>query len=125
MRYEVITAYVMGIGLPALEVCRRGVNLVQFAGYLDDFLAGGLLLSAAILTSRRQRAGPVLLIIAWAMVCSGFYFSIVGQLRSTSDIDISGIANSTVVLIKGLLGCAALAALVSSSIRVVDLLKSA
>ena len=47
MRFEIVTAYIMGIALPVLEVLRRRTNFDTIAGYVDDFIMGGLLLYAA------------------------------------------------------------------------------
>jgi hypothetical protein len=120
MRLEVLAAYAMGLGLPILEVCRRGAHLAHFANYADDFLAGGLLVWAAVSASRRRRAGAVLLIVAWAMVCCGFYYSIVGQIQNPAPMDVSGLSNLSVVLVKGALAAAALGALVLSCRRVIE-----
>jgi hypothetical protein len=120
MRFDVAAAYVMGIGLPVLEVLRRGSDVGLFADYADDFLAGGLLLWAAIATSQGRRVGPVLLVVAWAIVCGGFYYSIVGQLQNPAPSDVSGLPNAVVVYVKIALGAVAVAALVVSVKRVVD-----
>jgi hypothetical protein len=111
MRYEVAAAYVMGVGLPALEVCRRGSDFSRIAAYADDFLAGALLLAAAVCTSRRKPIGPVLLVAAWGIVCGGFYSSFFGQLENAAPRDVSGLPNSTVVAIKGAIYAAAILAL--------------
>ena len=46
MRFEVIAAFAIGILLPALETCRRGMGewAVDFKTMFTDFLAGALLL---------------------------------------------------------------------------------
>lgn len=41
MRFEIVTAYIMGIALPVLEVLRRRTNFDTIAGYVDDFIMGG------------------------------------------------------------------------------------
>jgi hypothetical protein len=120
MRFHVAAAYVMGIGLPVLELLRRGSDVSRVANYADDFLAGGLLLWAAIATSQGRRVGPVLLVMAWAMVCGGFYYSIVGQLQNPAPVDVSGLPNTVVVLIKIALCAVAIAALIVSAKRVVE-----
>jgi hypothetical protein len=112
-RFEVKMAWVMGIALPVLETARRKTNFHPIAFYLDDFIAGGLLLWAAYASERKRSYGPGLLSASWGIVCGGFYYSFFGQLQNAQG-DISGVANVYVVLIKGLLFAAAIVALVLS-----------
>jgi hypothetical protein len=111
MRFELVAAYVMGVALPVLEVLRRRTNFETISGYVDDFIAGGLLLYAARAVSRKNRRGPVLLVAAWAVLCGGLYGSFFYQLESGASHDVSGLANVTVVLIKGVLYAVALVGL--------------
>jgi hypothetical protein len=114
MRFELVAAYVMGVALPVLEVLRRRTNFETISGYVDDFIAGGLLLYAARAVSRKDRRGPVLLVAAWAILCGGLYGSFFYQLESGGAHDVSGLANVTVVLIKGVLYAVALVGLALS-----------
>ena len=114
MRFELAAAYVMGVALPVLEVLRRRTNFETISGYVDDFIAGGLLLYAARAVSRKNRRGPVLLVAAWAVLCGGLYGSFFYQLESGASHDVSGLANVTVVLIKGVLYAVALVGLALS-----------
>jgi hypothetical protein len=114
MRFEVAAAYAFGVTLPTLEVCRRGGDFSQVAAYADDFLAGGLLVWAAVSTSRRRPIGPILLVVAWSVLSGGFYYSFFGQLESTAHSDVSGLSNWLVVVIKGVLYAVAILALVLS-----------
>lgn len=114
MRFEHAAAYAMGIGLPLLEALRRRTNFDTIAGYVDDFIAGAFLLYAARAVSRGRPNGPVLLVAAWAVLCGGLYSSFFGQLGSTAATDVSGLANATVVAVKGALYAVALAGLVLS-----------
>ncbi len=111
MRFELAAAYVMGVALPVLEVLRRRTNFETISGYVDDFIAGGLLLYAAWAVSRKDPTGPVLLVAAWAVLCGGLYGSFFYQLESGASHDVSGLANVTVVLIKGVLYAVALVGL--------------
>lgn len=115
MRFEVGAAYLMGVGLPLLEVLRRKTNLENFHSYVDDFIAGGLLLYAAYAVTRHKRSGPVLLVAAWAVLCGGLYGSFFYQLTSSATHDVGGLPNMTVVLIKGVLYAIALTGLVCAS----------
>jgi uncharacterized membrane protein YdcZ (DUF606 family) len=92
-------------------VLRRRTHVETISGYVDDFIAGGLLLWAARAVSRQKPNGPVLLVAAWAVLCGGLYGSFFYQLESAATHDVSGIANTTVVAIKGVLYAIALTGL--------------
>jgi uncharacterized membrane protein YdcZ (DUF606 family) len=115
MRFEVVAAYAMGIGLPLLEALRRKTNFEHFHSYVDDFIAGALLLYAAHAVMRGRRNGPVLLAVAWAVLCGGLYGSFFWQLTSGESHDVGGLPNTTVVVIKGVLYAIALVGLVLAS----------
>ena len=91
-----------------------GTNFDSVSSYVDDFIAGALLLYAARAVSRQQRSGPVLLVAAWAILCGGLYGSFFWQLERTLATDVSGLANTTVVLVKGALFATAIVSLVLS-----------
>ncbi len=115
MRFEIGAAYAMGVGLPLLEAMRRKTNFEHFHSYVDDFIAGALLLYAAQAVTRGRANGPVLLVVAWAVLCGGLYGSFFWQLSSDATQDVGGLANITVVIIKGLLYAIALAGLLFAS----------
>ena len=115
MRFELTAAYAMGVALPLLETLRRRTHFETISGYVDDFIAGGLLLYAARAVSRGKPSGPVLLVLAWAVLCGGLYGSFFYQLESGASQDVSGLANTTVVVIKGALYLVALTSLVLST----------
>ena len=112
MRFEHAAAYGMGVGLPLLEALRRKTNFETIAGYVDDFIAGALLLWAASAVSRGKRSGPVLLVLAWATLAGGLYGSFFGQLEHIAETDVGGLPGATVVAIKGVLYAITLTALV-------------
>src|SRR5262245_51872141 len=105
----------MGIGLPLLEVLRRRTNFSTISGYVDDFIAGALLLYAARPVSQGKPSGDVLLVLAWAVLSGGLYNSFFGQLENPASHDVGGLPNMTVVIIKGVLYAIALAGLVLST----------
>jgi hypothetical protein len=105
----------MGVGLPLLEALRRKTNFEHFPSYVDDFIAGALLLYAARSATRERRSGPILLVIAWAVLCGGLYGSFFGQLWSQATHDIGGLPNIAVVVIKGVLYAIALSGLLFAS----------
>lgn len=115
IRFEHAAAYAMGVGLPVLETLRRRTNFETISGYVDDYIAGGLLLYAAFAASRGRRSGPVLLVIAWAVLCGGLYGSFFGQLESGGARDVGGLPKLVVVAIKGGLYAVALVALAFSA----------
>jgi uncharacterized membrane protein YdcZ (DUF606 family) len=94
---------------------RRKTNFEHFHSYVDDFIAGGLLLYAAHAVTRSRRGGPVLLAVAWAVLCGGLYGSFFWQLSSEAAHDVGGLSNTTVVVIKGVLYAIALTGLVCAS----------
>jgi hypothetical protein len=116
-RFEVAAAYVLGVLLPVLETLRRRTNFENFESYADDFIAGGLLLFAAISVSRRRVHGGALLAGAWGVVCGGFYGSFFGQLRSTAPSDVSGLPNAAVVVIKAAIFAVGIVAFVLSVVK--------
>ena len=115
MRFEVGAAYAMGVGLPLLEAMRRKTNFENFHSYVDDYLVGALLLYAAQAVTRGKPNGPVLLVVAWALLRGGLYGSFFWQLSSNATQDVGGLSNMTMVVIKGFLYAIALAGLFFSS----------
>ena len=113
-RFELTAAYIMGILLPILEVFRRSTNFENVESHVDDFIAGGLLLFAAVSVSRQRPYGPSLLAGAWGVVCGGFYGSFFAQLRATAPLDISGLPNAVVAVVKGVIFATAILAFVCS-----------
>jgi hypothetical protein len=114
MRFEHAAAYAMGIGLPLLEVLRRRTSFDTIAGYVDDFLAGALLLWAARAASLRRPNAGLLLAAAWGVLCGGLYGSFFYQLESDAARDVSGLPNAAVVAVKGVLYVVSLVALYRS-----------
>jgi hypothetical protein len=111
---ELRAAWVLGIGLPLLEVARRRTNFHPIASYIDDFIGGGLLIWAATATQRRLPYGRFLLCGAWGIMCGGLYASFFGQIERASPTDVSGLPNEYVVLAKGVLFAVSMFALVLS-----------
>jgi hypothetical protein len=111
MRFEHAAAYAMGIGLPLLEALRRRASFEPLHSYVDDFLAGGLLLWAARAASLRRPNAGLLLAAAWGVLCGGLYGSFFWQLGSEAARDVSGLSNAAVATVKGALYAVALAAL--------------
>jgi len=85
MRFEVISALVMGVLLPTLETIRRGLDhwAVNFTTMFEDYVAGGLLLVAGFVSTQSKPNGPLLLLAAWAYVTGMMGGSFWDQLEST------------------------------------------
>ncbi len=113
-RFDVTAAYVLGVLLPVLETMRRGTDFSTIAFYVDDYIAGGLLLWAAIAVRRHRPYGQSLLIGAWGVVCGGLYFSFFGQIEGQGPVDVSGLSKWTIVAIKGVIGAVAVCAWIRS-----------
>ncbi len=111
---EVITAYVMGVALPVLETARRGADFSDLPAYVDDFLVGALLLVAARAAHAKRPHGLALLAAAWGVLCGGIYYSVFGQLASTTAYDISGLPHGAVIGMKLAMASLALNGLVLS-----------
>jgi hypothetical protein len=100
MRFETATAYVLGVALPVLEVCRRRNNFDDIPGYVDDFIVGALLFWATHAVTKKKSYGPSLLVAAWGILCGGMWASVFGQLENAGHADISGLPNTIVLVIK-------------------------
>lgn len=105
MRFEVIAAFAIGVLLPVLETCRRGIGYwsVEFTTMFEDYVAGALLLIGGWASSRRRTWGATFLVLAWAYVTglmgSSFWYQLEETLRHTaSEPD-----NLLVVVVKALL----------------------
>jgi hypothetical protein len=85
MRFEVISALVVGALLPILETVRRGVACwtVNVTTMLEDYVAGGLLLVAGFLALRAKPSALLFLVAAWAYVTGMMSTSFWYQLEST------------------------------------------
>jgi len=114
MRFEIVAAYCVGALLPIAEVLRRRTDVSDLPAYVDDFILGGLLLLAARSASKGRSAGPILVVVAWAVFCGGMYYSFFGQLANAGQDDISGLPNGAVVGIKAGFYVVGLLALVRS-----------
>lgn len=113
MRFETISAFVIGILLPALETYRRGIGhwAIDFTTMFEDYVAGALLLIAGWAAYRRRRWGDLLLVVAWAYV-TGMMGSFWYQLEDTIRGNVSEQNNSVVVTVKFLLWSIAVVSLI-------------
>jgi hypothetical protein len=106
---EVRLAYALGIALPLLETLRRRTNFSPIAMYVDDYIAGILLVLAARAVTGGKPWGPAFLAGAWGILVGGIYGSFFSQLQNDADHDISGLRNWIVVAIKGVIFALAIA----------------
>lgn len=122
MRFEVIAAFVMGILLPLLETCRRGITYwaVDFTTMFEDYLAGALLLVGAWATYRMRPWGPIFLVLAWGSLSGLLGSSFWGQLEETLRHTASEPHNLLVVLVKFLLWSTCVVSLTLSFRRAIN-----
>jgi hypothetical protein len=66
--FEVRAAWIVGFALPLLEAIRRRTNFHPIFSYIDDFIAGGLLIWAAYLAKRRKANARAMLCAAWGIL---------------------------------------------------------
>jgi len=116
MRFEVVTAFAMGILLPLLETGRRGISYwaVNFSTMFEDYVAGALLLVGAWATYRTRRWGPLFLLLAWAYVTGMMGGSFWYQLEDTIRGNATEPNNLLVVTVKFLLWGTSVASLLLS-----------
>jgi len=112
LRFEVAAAWAMGVVLPLLEALRRRTNFESPAFYVDDFIAGALLLWAANSARVRHPQSRLRLAGAWGVLSGGLYGSFFGQLEDWRAVDVGGQSGLVVVVIKGVLYAISLAAFV-------------
>jgi hypothetical protein len=116
MRVEVMAALVIGIMLPVLETCRRGIGYwaVDFTTMFEDYVAGALLLLGGWAVYRARSWGAMFLVLAWAYVTglmsSSFWYQLEETLRQTA----SEPNNLMVVIVKLLLWSTCVTSLVLS-----------
>ena len=122
MRFEVITAFAIGILLPILETYRRGISYwgVEFTTMFEDYVAGALLLVGGWATYRARSWGATFLVLAWAYVAglmsSSFWSQLEETLRQTADEP----DNLLVVVVKFILWGTSIVSLVFSFRRAID-----
>jgi hypothetical protein len=91
MRFEVFAAFAIGLLLPTLETCRRGIAYwsVDFTTMFEDYVAGALLLIGAWASYRRRVWGATFLVLAWAYLAgllgSSFWSQFEETLRHTAS----------------------------------------
>jgi len=116
MRFEVIAAFVIGLLLPVLETCRRGIThwAVDFTTMFEDYLGGALLLIGGWAAARGRSWGATFLLLAWASVTGLMTSSFASQLEDTIRQTVTEPNNSVVVIVKFLLWVTCVAALILS-----------
>jgi hypothetical protein len=109
VKIEVVGAFAIGVLLPVLETCRRGLAHwgVEFTTMFEDYVAGALLLGGAWAALCGRRWGTLLLLVAWAYVTGLMSSSFWGQLEETIRQTCSEPNNLLVVVVKLVLWSAA------------------
>ena len=123
MRFEVTAAFAIGILLPLLETCRRGIShwTVDFTTMFEDYVAGALLLIGGWASYRARPWGALFLVVAWAYVTGMMGGSFWYQLEDTFRGTIAEPNNLLVVIVKFLLWGACVVSLVLSFKRALQL----
>jgi hypothetical protein len=116
VRFEVVTAFAIGVLLPVLETIRRGVGYwgVEFTTMFEDYVAGALLLIGGWAAYRARRWAGLFLVLAWAYVAGLMGSSFWSQLEETLRQVASEPDNLIVVTVKFLLWGTSVASLVVS-----------
>ncbi len=116
MRFEVAAAFAIGILLPVLETCRRGIShwTVDFTTMFEDYVAGALLLIGGWASYRGWSKGTLFLVLAWAYVTGMIGGSFWSQLEETLRGTSAEPHNLMVVIVKLLLWGTAVVSLVLS-----------
>ena len=118
MRFDGKAALALGILLPMLETCRRGLGTwrTEFTTMFEDYLAGALLLAGAWAAYRGRKSAAAILLLAWAWVTGMMTNSFVDQLEVTiRGVDLE--PYNTVVLVVKFVLLALSASALSSSFR--------
>lgn len=120
MRFEVIAAFAIGVLLPVLETCRRGIGhwSVDFTTMFEDYVAGALLLVGWWASYRARHWGALFLVLAWAYVAGLMGSSFWSQLEETLRHTASEPDNLLVVIVKFLLWSTCIVSLALSFRRV-------
>ena len=89
MGFEVRAAFVLGVLVPALETCRRGIGHwnIDFTTMFEDYVAGALLLVGAWASYIGRSWATLFVVVAWAyfagLMGSSFWSQLEETLRGT------------------------------------------
>ena len=120
MRFEVVSAFAIGILLPLLETIRRGIGYwtMNVTTMAEDYFAGALLVLAGLLSLQAKRSAPAFMLVAWAyvtgMMNSSFFYQVEEAIRG---IDLEP-GSATVLVFKFGLWSACVVSLILSFCRV-------
>jgi hypothetical protein len=116
MRFEVISALIVGALLPLLETYRRGLSYwgVEFTTMFEDYVAGALLLIGGWASYRARYWGVMFLVLAWAYVAGLMSSSFWSQLEETLRHTATEPDNMLVVVVKFLLWGTSIVSLILS-----------
>lgn len=105
MRFEVVTAFVLGAMLPVLETVRRGIThwTINFTTMFEDYVGGAVLLIGAWAAYQRKSWGALFLALAWGSILGLMTSSMVAQLEQTLRQTATEPHNLVVLVVKLLL----------------------
>jgi hypothetical protein len=86
VRFEVVAALAIGILLPVLETCRRGIShwSVEFTTMFEDYVAGAVLLIGGWSAFRGRPWGALFLVAAWGAIAGMMSNSLIDQVEHSS-----------------------------------------
>jgi len=116
VKFEAAAALGVGVLLPVLETCRRGIEHwgVNFTTMFEDYVAGVLLLGGGWAAFRARPWASLFLVLAWAYVTGMMSGSFSDQLEATLRGTSAAAHNLLVLTVKGLLWCICVISLVMS-----------
>lgn len=116
VKFEVKAAVAIGILLPLLETCRRGIShwSVDFSTMFEDYSAGVALLIGAWAVYQRKNWGPLFLVVAWAFITNMMTNSLLDQVERTFRRTENEPYNFLVIVVKFILWIVSVVALVGS-----------
>jgi hypothetical protein len=120
MRFDGKAALALGILLPMLETCRRGLGTwrTEFTTMFEDYFAGALLLAGAWAAYQGRKSAAAILLLAWAWVTGMMTNSFVDQVEGTMrGVDLEPY-NTVVLVVKFVLLALSASALLGSFRRV-------
>jgi len=108
LKASVNLAVVMGIFLPLAETVRRSnqlFDLTKFFNWFDDYVLGGILLTAVYMVRKKSHHSISFLIAAWGFVAGALFLSFLGQFAYyvTGTADPGVLPTNLVTIAKGLI----------------------
>ena len=117
MKLVLFFTYLLGVGLPALETFRRGLDhwFVHTMTMAGDYIMGALLLTSALCFLGKKAYANLLLVISWSYVLgvmnAAFWGHLEGAVRGITLCD-NAPTETRAIVVKGIIWVIALACVV-------------